>query len=101
MSLPKLKAVTRTQGNNKALKDGVVRSPRLEFDFADVKSEDELKYGSFLIEAMHSLLSKYYGLYHPFQTVAEQIFVRDKEDGDFSVTDELHLKFVDAEQPKT
>jgi hypothetical protein len=71
------------------------------FDFADFKSEEELKYGSFLIEAMHSLLSKYYGLYHPFQTVAEQIFVRDKEDGDFSVTDELHLKFVDAEQPKT
>jgi hypothetical protein len=71
------------------------------FDFAEFKSEDELKYGSFLIEAMHSLLNKYYGLYHPFQTVAEQIFIREKEDGDFSVTDELHLKFVDVEQPTT
>ena len=71
------------------------------FDFADFKSEDELKYGSFLIEAMHSLLSKYYGLYHPFQTVAEQIFVRDGEEGDFTVTEELHLKFVDSKQPTT
>jgi hypothetical protein len=71
------------------------------FDFSEFKTDNELKYGSFLIEAMHSLLSKYYGLYHPFQTVAEQIFVRDGEEGDFTVTDELHLKFVDTKQPTT
>lgn len=71
------------------------------FDFSDFKTEEELKYGSFLIEAMHSLLNKYYGIYHPFQTVAEQVFVRDGEDGGFTVTDELHLKFVDADKANT
>jgi 4,5-dihydroxyphthalate decarboxylase len=33
---PKLKTVTRTQGNNKALKDGVVRPKTFEFDFVEV-----------------------------------------------------------------
>jgi 4,5-dihydroxyphthalate decarboxylase len=33
---PKLKAVTRTQGNNQALKDGTVRPRTFEFDFVEV-----------------------------------------------------------------
>jgi hypothetical protein len=65
------------------------------FDFSDFKNENELKYGSFLIESMHALLSKYYDLYHPFQTVAEQIFVRT-DDEDFTIADEIHLKFIDT-----
>jgi 4,5-dihydroxyphthalate decarboxylase len=36
MSLPKLKTVTRTQGNNKALKDGIVKPQSFEFDFVEV-----------------------------------------------------------------
>jgi 4,5-dihydroxyphthalate decarboxylase len=36
MAGPKLKAVTRTQGNNKALKDGIVRPKTFEFDFEEV-----------------------------------------------------------------
>lgn len=36
MAGPKLKAVTRTQGNNKALKDGTVRPKTFEFDFIEV-----------------------------------------------------------------
>ena len=70
------------------------------FDFSDFQSDNELKYGSFLIESLHSLLCKCYGLYHPFQTVAENIFVRDEEE-DFTVADELHLKFVDKSNPTT
>jgi 4,5-dihydroxyphthalate decarboxylase len=33
---PKLKAVTRTQGNNQALKDGTVKPRTFEFDFVEV-----------------------------------------------------------------
>jgi 4,5-dihydroxyphthalate decarboxylase len=33
---PKLKTVTRTQGNNKALKDGIVKPKTFEFDFVEV-----------------------------------------------------------------
>jgi 4,5-dihydroxyphthalate decarboxylase len=36
MSQPRLKAVTRTQGNNQALKDGSVRPRGFEFDFEEV-----------------------------------------------------------------
>ena len=36
MAGPKLKTVTRTQGNNKALKDGVVKPKTFEFDFVEV-----------------------------------------------------------------
>ena len=36
MSLPRYKTVTRTQGNNKALKDGTVKPKTFEFDFVEV-----------------------------------------------------------------
>jgi 4,5-dihydroxyphthalate decarboxylase len=36
MALPKLKTVTRTQGNNQALKDGSVKPRTFEFDFVEV-----------------------------------------------------------------
>ena len=36
MTLPKLKTVTRTQGNNTALKDGTVKPRTFEFDFVEV-----------------------------------------------------------------
>jgi len=36
MSLPRLKTVTRTQGNNQALKDGSVKPKTFEFDFVEV-----------------------------------------------------------------
>jgi len=36
MSLPKFKTVTRTQGNNRALKDGTVKPKTFEFDFVEV-----------------------------------------------------------------
>src|SRR6185437_8166722 len=36
MALPRLKTVTRTQGNNRALKDGTVKPRTFEFDFVEV-----------------------------------------------------------------
>ncbi len=37
MDLPKLKTVTRTQGNNRALKEGVIKPMTFEFDFEEVQ----------------------------------------------------------------
>jgi 4,5-dihydroxyphthalate decarboxylase len=37
MAGPKLKTVTRTQGNNRALKDGTVKPKTFEFDFVEVE----------------------------------------------------------------
>lgn len=67
------------------------------FDFSEFKNETELKYGSFLVEAMHSLLCKYYDVYHPFQDVAKKIFIR-ADQGEFVVTDELHMRFIDGKK---
>jgi 4,5-dihydroxyphthalate decarboxylase len=36
MSLPKFTTVTRTQGNNRALKEGIVKPKTFEFDFVEV-----------------------------------------------------------------
>ena len=36
MPTPKLTLVTRTQGNNRALKDGTVKPKTFEFDFVEV-----------------------------------------------------------------
>ena len=36
MAVPKLKTVTRTQGNNQALKDGTVKPRTFAFDFEEV-----------------------------------------------------------------
>lgn len=36
MAVPKLKTVTRSQGNNRALKDGTVKPKTFEFDFVEV-----------------------------------------------------------------
>ena len=36
MSLPKFKTVTRTQGNNRALKEGVVKPATCELEFVEV-----------------------------------------------------------------
>jgi 4,5-dihydroxyphthalate decarboxylase len=36
MALPRFRTVTRTQGNNKALKDGTVKPRTFEFDFVEV-----------------------------------------------------------------
>lgn len=63
------------------------------FDFSSYNSETELKYGSFVIEAMHSLLCKYYSLYHPFQKIAEQIFVRT-DDQEFTIANELNIELL-------
>jgi hypothetical protein len=70
------------------------------FDFSEFKTEKELKYGSFLVETLNSLLCKYYDVYHPFQDLADKIFVRDEND-EFTVVDELHMKFIDTTKSDT
>lgn len=53
------------------------------FDFGiDEESEDptNLKDGAFIVEAIRSMLCKYYKLHHPFQDVAENLLTI-KDDG--------------------
>lgn len=38
------------------------------------------KDGVFIVEAIRSLLSKYYGIYHPFQLISENVLNQDEQD---------------------
>ena len=69
------------------------------FDFSDINtSEDDVVHGAFLMEAMNSLLHRYYGLYHPFQTVAEHIVVKKEDESDeYTIADQINISFVDSE----
>ncbi|MDR3503010.1 MAG: hypothetical protein P4L79_10565 [Legionella sp.] len=65
------------------------------FDF----TEEDTKDGAFFVEALRSLLCKYYGAEHPFQEIAEEVFTEDGE-GDFKIADSLNIIFKkdDAEK---
>jgi dGTP triphosphohydrolase len=62
------------------------------FDFA--LDEDELdiyvKDGSFLVESIRSMLCKFHDIEHPFQFIAENIFVSDG-DGKYTLADKIEL----------
>lgn len=46
--------------------------------------------GAFVIESLRSLMCKYYGLYHPFQRITENVFTPDDEDPEaLKIVDEL------------
>ena len=69
------------------------------FDFSDINTtEDDVVHGAFLMEALNSLLHRYYGLYHPFQTVAEHIVVKKEDESDeYTIADQINISFVDSE----
>lgn len=56
-----------------------------------VESENiNIKDGTLIVESIRSLLCKYYGLYHPFQDIAENIFMDDE---DLTIVDNINIKF--------
>lgn len=61
------------------------------FGFPDEEdsSPETLKDGAFIIESLRSVMCKYYGIYHPFQKLSEEIFYPDSED-------EESLRIVDS-----
>ena len=65
------------------------------FDILPETQEEEDEYmkdNLMLVEAIRSLLSKYYDVDHPLQEVSEKMFIR-KEDGTVSITSNLNIKF--------
>ena len=49
-------------------------------------TEDEnvsVKDGAFILESIKSMMCKHMGLYHPFQTIAENVFSEELENEDF------------------
>jgi hypothetical protein len=62
------------------------------FNISDEEDED-IKDGAFVVESLRSIMCKYYGIYHPFQKIADSVFVPDKEEtGALKITDSLNIE---------
>ena len=59
----------------------------------DDEDKSDIKTGAFVIESIRSLMCNYYQIYHPFQKVAENIFIPDPEetDGTLKVADTINI----------
>lgn len=58
----------------------------------DLSNEEDIKDAAFITEAIRSVMCKQKGIDHPFQQVADQIFVNES-DGILSVVDNINIKF--------
>jgi hypothetical protein len=53
----------------------------------------DVKDGALIVEALRSLMLKHYDMHHPFQQVADAVFVpHPKEEGAFKIVDKLELE---------
>ena len=72
------------------------------FSFDDesrAESEEALKEGAFIIEAIRAVLCRHYGMYHPFQDLSDQVFVIDDLTiPSLKVVDSLDIKFRKTEE---
>lgn len=61
---------------------------------------DDIKDGAMVVEALRSYMLKYYDMYHPFQVVAENIFIPDKEDieGALRIANTLNIELKNPEK---
>ena len=62
------------------------------FGLAEGEEDEDIKDGAFIIESLRSMMCKYYGIYHPFQRVAENIFEEKLSDeGAYKIVDKIEL----------
>lgn len=64
------------------------------FDVTDDESEVSIKDGAFLVEAMKSMLCRHHNIKHPFQKIAEEIFINQHEDGSLEMAEKLSLNLI-------
>ena len=58
----------------------------------------DIKDGALIVEALRSLMLKHYDMHHPFQQVAEAIFIpHPTEEGAYKVVDKLDLELKPIE----
>lgn len=63
------------------------------FGLIEEDVDHDVKDGALIVEALRSLMLKHYDMHHPFQQVAEAIFVsHPKEEGAFKIVDKLELE---------
>jgi len=69
------------------------------FDIAEEENDVTIKDGAFLVEAMKSMLCRHYNIFHPFQKIADSIFVDENNDGSLEMVNEISINLgVDKDQ---
>lgn len=59
-------------------------------------NDKDIKDGAFIVESLRSIMCKYYGIYHPFQQIAENVFSQPKDEiGALKIVDELNVNLKD------
>lgn len=58
----------------------------------DENEQHDIKDGAFIVESLRAIMCKYYGIYHPFQQIAEKVFSENTEElGTLKIVDSLNL----------
>jgi len=61
------------------------------------RNSESLKEGAFIIESLRSLMCKYYGIYHPFQKLADEVFYPDPDDPEgLKVVDSINIQLKET-----
>lgn len=64
--------------------------------------DHDIKDGALIVEALRSLMLKHYEMHHPFQQVAEAIFIpHPKEEGAYKIVNKLDLELKTVEDEET
>lgn len=69
------------------------------FDFSveDERDDYNVKDGSFIVEAVRSMLCKFHDIKHPFQDIAETIFIK-QDDNSYKLNKKLDIELEDYEE---
>ena len=68
------------------------------FGLIEEEEDIDIKDGALIVEALRSLMLKHYDMNHPFQQIAEAVFIpHPKEEGAFKIVDKLELELKPEE----
>jgi len=68
------------------------------FNLGEENEISSIKDGAFIVESLRSMMCKYYGIYHPFQQIAESVFTAETEDlSVLKIAESINLKLQQTE----
>jgi len=70
------------------------------FSFDPDGIDNTIKDGALVLESLRSIMYKYYEIPHPFQLIADNLFIEDPEFGEnaYKLADEINIKIKQVEE---
>jgi hypothetical protein len=67
-------------------------------DEEDPSEDESIKDGALIVESIRSFMCKFYGIEHPFQTLAKNVFeADDKEPETLNIVNSLNIKLKEED----